>query len=186
MGFGTLGLLDGDDTLLIDLAHRLGDRTPMVPSLLAEIVATCSIFAKSVPTVWLCFLSESTTTPTALSIPRLRSIGLAPAVTFFSPTPIIACASTVAVVVPSPASSLVFEATSLTIWAPMLGIASSRLHLLGDGHTVLGHLGSTELLVDDYVASFGTERYLHSVRQSVHALLEKAHGLPRCILSLLP
>ena len=97
----------------------------MVPSLLAEIVATCSIFAKSVPTVWLCFLSESTTTPTALSIPRLRSIGLAPAVTFFSPTPIIACASTVAVVVPSPASSLVFEATSLTIWAPMLGIASS-------------------------------------------------------------
>lgn len=51
-----------------------------------------------------------------------------------------------------------------------------QLHLLGDGHTVLGHLGSTELLVDDYVASFGTERYLHSVRQSVHALLEKLTG----------
>ena len=31
----------------------------------------------------------------------------------------IACASTVAVVVPSPATSEVFEATSRTIWAPM-------------------------------------------------------------------
>jgi hypothetical protein len=31
----------------------------------------------------------------------------------------MACASTVAVVVPSPALSLVFDATSRTIWAPM-------------------------------------------------------------------
>ena len=43
------------------------------------------------------------------------TIGLAPAVTFLRPTLMIACARTVAVVVPSPAWSLVFEATSLTI-----------------------------------------------------------------------
>ena len=41
--------------------------------------------------------------------------GLAPAATFFNPSLTIACAKTVAVVVPSPAKSLVLEATSLTI-----------------------------------------------------------------------
>ena len=56
---------------------------------------------------------------TALSIPRLRSIGLWPATTYFIPSRTIDCAKTVAVVVPSPASSAVLEATSLTICAPM-------------------------------------------------------------------
>ena len=98
---------------------------PIALSLLAEIVATCSILLMSPPTSWLCLRRFSTTVPTALSIPRFRSIGFAPAVTFFTPTPTMACASTVAVVVPSPASSAVFEATSLTIWAPMLAIGSS-------------------------------------------------------------
>ena len=37
----------------------------------------------------------------------------------------IACARTVAVVVPSPATSLVLEATSFTICAPMFSIGSS-------------------------------------------------------------
>src|SRR6478735_1546022 len=37
----------------------------------------------------------------------------------------MACASTVAVVVPSPAMSEVFDATSLTIWAPMFASLSS-------------------------------------------------------------
>ena len=108
-------------TLLMASAMSL----PMALSLLAEMVATCSILAMSLPTSWLCLRSSLTTVATALSIPRFRSIGLAPAVTFFSPTPMMACARTVAVVVPSPASSLVFEATSLTIWAPMLANASS-------------------------------------------------------------
>jgi hypothetical protein len=58
-------------------------------------------------------------------MPRLSDIGLAPAVTFFRPSRKIAWASTVAVVVPSPARSLVLVATSLTIWAPMFSIASS-------------------------------------------------------------
>ena len=42
-----------------------------------------------------------------------------PAATYFMPSRTMAWASTVAVVVPSPAMSLVLEATSLTIWAPM-------------------------------------------------------------------
>src|ERR1041384_6176478 len=56
---------------------------------------------------------------TALSMPRLSAIGFAPAATVFTPSRKIACARTVAVVVPSPATSEVFEATSRTICAPM-------------------------------------------------------------------
>jgi len=63
--------------------------------------------------------SSSTTARTALSIPRLMPIGFEPAVTLRSPSRKIASASTVAVVVPSPATSEVFVATSRTIWAPM-------------------------------------------------------------------
>ena len=60
-----------------------------------------------------------TTAATARSTPRLRSIGFMPAATGLAPSCTIAWASTVAVVVPSPATSLVLEATSRTIWAPM-------------------------------------------------------------------
>ena len=91
---------------------------PMVSSPLAEMVPTCAI--SFWPLVGLeIFLSSSMTATTPLSMPRLISIGLWPAATSFEPSRKIACASTVAVVVPSPAVSEVFEATSRTIWAPM-------------------------------------------------------------------
>src|SRR3954469_2157140 len=64
-------------------------------------------------------LRSSTTLVTARSMPRFRSIGFIPAATDFMPSRTIAWARTVAVVVPSPAMSLVFEATSRTICAPM-------------------------------------------------------------------
>ena len=48
-----------------------------------------------------------------------------PAATAFTPSRTMAWASTVAVVVPSPARSLVFEATSRTIWAPMFSNLSA-------------------------------------------------------------
>ena len=98
---------------------------PIVLSLFAEMVATCIIFLLSLPTVSLCFLKFSTTAVTALSIPRFKSIGLAPAVTFFKPSRTMAWAKTVAVVVPSPATSAVLLATSFTICAPMFSMGSS-------------------------------------------------------------
>ena len=58
-------------------------------------------------------------------MPRFSSIGLAPAVTFLRPSRKIAWASTVAVVVPSPARSLVLVATSFTICAPMFSTGSA-------------------------------------------------------------
>ena len=72
----------------------------------------------------LSFFSSSTTAATAFSMPRLSSIGLAPAVTFLMPSRKIAWASTVAVVVPSPATSEVLDATSRTICAPMFSSGS--------------------------------------------------------------
>src|SRR5271157_442985 len=96
---------------------------PMVLSLLAEMVPTWAIFSLS-ETVWDIFLTSSTATSTACSIPRFRAIGLAPAATAFTPSRKITCARMVAVVVPSPATSLVLEATSRTICAPMFSSGS--------------------------------------------------------------
>ncbi len=69
-------------------------------------------------------LIASTTLSTAFSIPSLTIMGLAPAATFFMPSRTIAWAKTAAVVVPSPATSFVFVATSLTSWAPMFSSGS--------------------------------------------------------------
>ena len=68
---------------------------------------------------------SSTTQPTADSIPRFSAIGFAPAATFFRPSRTIAWASTVAVVVPSPATSFVAVATSRTSCAPWFSNTSS-------------------------------------------------------------
>src|SRR5213594_5240709 len=98
-------------------------RLPIVLSLFDAIVATCAISFLSLVD-FDSFFNSSLTASTAASMPRLRPIGLAPAVTFLSPSRKIACASTVAVVVPSPAMSEVFEATSFSIWAPMSSFGS--------------------------------------------------------------
>ena len=72
------------------------------------------------------FSRSLTTASTAISMPRFRSIGFMPAATDLAPSRTIAWASTVAVVVPSPAVSLVLEATSRSICAPMFSNLSSR------------------------------------------------------------
>ena len=97
------------------LPKALAIKSPTLWSLFADIEATCFILSILLPTSCDCFCKSATTASTALSIPFLRSKGFAPAVTFFKPSFTIACANTVAVVVPSPARSLVFEATSFTI-----------------------------------------------------------------------
>src|SRR2546430_729549 len=98
--------------------------SPISLSPLAEIVPTCAISFRPLVGAEIRF-SSSPTSSTALSMPRFSDIGLAPAVTDFRPSRKIACASTVAVVVPSPAISEVLVATSFTIWAPMFSISSS-------------------------------------------------------------
>ena len=65
------------------------------------------------------FLRPPTQVSTAASTPRFRATGLAPAVTFLRPSMKMASARTVALVVPSPATSFVFWATCFTSCAPM-------------------------------------------------------------------
>src|SRR5690242_10224419 len=97
---------------------------PISTSPLAEIVATCSISLLSL-TGLDSFFSSATTVSTAFSMPRLMDIGAEPAVTLFRPSLKMDSASTVAVVVPSPATSDVLDATSRTICAPMFWYGSS-------------------------------------------------------------
>src|SRR5579885_661121 len=70
-------------------------------------------------------IASAITSPMAFSIPRLSAIGFAPAETFFRPSRTIAWARTVAVVVPSPATSFVAVATSRTSCAPWFSKTSS-------------------------------------------------------------
>src|ERR1700694_3509582 len=98
--------------------------SPMSRSPLAEIVPTWAI-SSLVEIFFERLLRSWTTASTARSTPRFRSIGFMPAATALAPSFTIACASTVAVVVPSPARSLVLLATSRTIWAPMFSNLSS-------------------------------------------------------------
>src|SRR5271169_6492109 len=97
---------------------------PIIASPFEEMVPTCATSAED-PTFFARFLMSSTTALTAISMPRLRSIGFMPAATDLTPSLTMAAASTVAVVVPSPASSLVFCATSRTICAPIFSNLSS-------------------------------------------------------------
>src|SRR6476620_6633320 len=97
---------------------------PILPSPLDEMVPTWATSADE-PTFLARFLMSATPAVTAMSMPRLRSIGFMLAATDVAPSLTMEWASTVAVVVPSPAWSLVFWATSRTIWAPMFSNLSS-------------------------------------------------------------
>ena len=79
------------------------------------VEAICSLVSTSLA-AW---PMASTTRSTAASMPFFRPIGLAPAATLRRPSRTSAWARTVAVVVPSPATSSVFLATSLTSSAPI-------------------------------------------------------------------
>src|SRR5271156_3123568 len=90
-----------------------------------DTVATCAI--PFLPDTGVADASSaSDSASAALPIPEPSAIGLAPAATLRSPPLMMACASTVAVVVPSPATSLVLVATDFTSWAPRFSNGSSR------------------------------------------------------------
>ena len=111
--------------------------TPSLPtlSMASEIIWPISSSAAEMAATWaICSLEstslarsliESTAASTAASMPFFRLIGLAPAATLRRPSWTMAQASTVAVVVPSPATSSVFLATSLTSSAPIFSYGSS-------------------------------------------------------------
>ncbi len=91
----------------------------------AEMVATCSI-SSLVPIFFASASRVATTAAVASSIPRFKSMGFAPAATFFIPSRTMTCVRRAAVVVPSPAVSFVFSAASFTRDAPTFSNLSSR------------------------------------------------------------
>src|SRR3954451_18003478 len=106
------------------LSMASASTSPMAGSLLAEMVATWAISLRS-STSLAAFEMESTAALTALSMPRLSADGFAPAATLRMPSRTSAWASTVAVVVPSPATSLVLVATFFASCAPRFSYGSS-------------------------------------------------------------
>jgi len=114
-------------------------------------------------------------------MPRLSAIGLAPAETILRPSRVIAWASTVAVVVPSPATSLVAVGDLADELRALILEDVLDLDLTRDGDTVVRDGRGAELLVEDDVTALGAERHLDSVGDLVDATLK---GAPRLLAEL--
>src|ERR1017187_1049628 len=105
----------------LSMASAIISPMAVSPAEMEAVEAICSLVSTSLASLE----SSSLTRSTAASMPRLSDIGLAPAATLRRPSRTSAWASTVAVVVPSPATSSVFFATSLTSSAPIFSHGSS-------------------------------------------------------------
>src|SRR5689334_12620037 len=121
------------------------------------------------PVGTLIFFSSSTTALTARSMPRLRAIGLAPAVTFLRPSRKIAWASTVAVVgvVARLGRDLLHHLRAHVLER------IRQLDLFRDRHAVFGDGRRAEFLIDDDVSALGAESDFHRVGELVDAALER-------------
>ena len=143
--------------------------TPSLPtlSMASAISSPISSSAAEMPATWAMssfdstsrdwFFSASTAASTPASIPRFRPIGLAPAATLRRPCLTMAWASTVAVVVPSPADVVGLLRDFLHELGPDLLLRVLQLDLLRDGHPVVGDGRGAPLLLQDDVATLGPE-----------------------------
>ena len=114
---------------------------------------------------------------TALSMPRFRAIGLAPAATVFTPSRIDGLGQNgrgggaVAGHVGGLGGDFAHHLRAHVLERIL------QLDFLGHGHAVLGDGGRAELLLDDDVAALGAERHLHRVGQRVHAAQNRLTGI---------
>ena len=127
---------------------------PITLSELAETVATCSISVRAVHGRAMLFSSAATASQ-AMSMPRLRSMGFRPPATCFMPSSTSAYASSVAVVVPSPATSDVLEAASRIICAPMFSSGSGSCTSLATTTPELMTVGAPNARCSMTVRAFG-------------------------------
>src|SRR5712691_3705036 len=119
--------------------------SPIVESLLAEIVPTCAISRRSLVGLD-CFFSSSVTATTARSIPRLSDIGSWPAVT-------------------SDVGGL--RGDLLDHLCPHVLELVFQFDLLGDRDPVLGYCRSAEALLQHDVAALGPQGHGDCVGQHV-------------------
>jgi hypothetical protein len=132
LGGEALGFLDRDHALIADLVHRLGQNAADLLVAIGRDGGNLRDFAVGGNLLRMGFQIGDNGL-TARSMPRFRSIGFMPAPTAFAPSRTMACASTVAVVVPSPALSFCLLATSRSICAPMFSnLSFSSISLATD------------------------------------------------------
>ena len=149
---------------------------PISASPLAEMVPTWAISSLEV-TFFALDLSSAMTALTARSTPRLRSIGLEPAATDLAPSLTMAWASSVAVVVPSPAVSEVLRGDLAHHLRTHILELVLELDLLRHGHAVLGDARRAERLLEHDIAALGAERHLDRVGQDVDAVQHALAGV---------
>ena len=171
----------------------LASSTVMTPSLPTFFIASAIIlpidlspFAAIVP-IWAISSEDCTffarrsmsftTAATAMSMPRFRSIGFMPAATSLRPSRMIEAASTVAVVVPSPARSCGLRGDfAHHLRAHVLELVL-EFDLLGDGDAVLGDARRAVGLVENDVAALRAERHLDRVVENVDAAQHSFAGV---------
>ena len=145
------------------------------PAEMAAVAAISSLVSTSLA----CASSAAVTASTAFSMPFFRAIGLAPAATLRRPSRTSAWASTVAVVVPSPATSSVFLATSLTSSAPIFSNGSSSSISLAMETPSLVIVGAPHFLSRTTLRPFGPR-----VTLTVSARMLSPRSMPRRASSL--
>ena len=143
-------------------------RSPISGSLFALIAPTWAI-CSLVETFFEIDSSWAMAASTALRMPRWTAIGLLPATMFRVPSRRMARASTVAVVVPSPASDEVLSATSWDQFRSHVLERVFQFHFLADGHAVLGNVRAAERFVDDHIATGRAHGDGDRIGQFIHA-----------------
>ena len=173
MGIGALGLLDGDDTLLVDLGHRLGNQ-------LADVVVVVGRNGG-----YLLNLGDIGADRLALLAQRVDNHRNGLVDTALEVHGV--CTRRDVLQTHADDGLSQHRCGGRTVTRVVVGLRGNladhlgahvgksilELHLLGDRHTVLGNLRRTEFLVDNHVATLRAQRHLHCVRQRVDALLEK-------------
>src|ERR1700689_1347560 len=149
---------------------------PIVLSPFAAMVPICAI--SSDDCTFLARRSMSFTTAlTAMSMPRLRSIGFMPAATSLRPSFMMEAASTVA--------------CGGAVAGKIVGLGGDFAHhlrahvlelvfefdFLRDGDAVLGDARRPERLVEDNVATLRTERHLDGVVENIDAAQQAVTGV---------
>ena len=122
------------------------------------------------------FLSSAVMSSTAFSMPCFICTGLTPAATALRPSLKMASARTVAVVVPSPATSLVLRGDFLHHLGAHVLVGVFQLNFLGDGDAVLGDGRRAEGFLEDDVAALGTERDFDGPGQLLNAATHRVAG----------
>ena len=138
-----------------------------------EIVATCAICC------WVSICLEicarcSTALSVAIWMPFLTTIGFAPAATFFMPSWMSACASSVAVVGAVAGDVVGLDGDFAHQLRAHVLKGVFQLDFLRDRHAVVRDQRSAELLVQHDVAALRTQRDLHGVCQGIDAGFQRA------------